>query len=661
MPLGGTYDGGRDAQLCSFHAKDAKGGDVFFQYSLEKKWERKLERELKKVHNKGHKISKFIFITSQNVTGTKMDKLRYQVKNDYGWELIIYEREWLRLQLEEGHRDLADKYLGIPPTSYQGRIMQESEKATIEDKKPLELISNEKYEEAIPLLKISIDKSINNEEIYNALAWCYYMIHDYKNASIYIDSALQIEPQSTKSKSIKGIILAEDGIETNSKPKLLLAKDIFINLIEVRKDWTIYYNLANTFSALGEYEIAKKTYIKSLKYSNKEAIVWKNLGTCYSHLGDHKRELKCMNRALSINPQLSQALISKGITLGVVYEKYADGLKLINSALENDKFLAYHWPIAYYWKAKFLSNLNENRKALNQLEDGLGIAPDNIYLLNLKAQLLSQLWRFDRNYLLKAAEFYESRIRINDGELQSIKELALIYYELGQDDKFLGHALKLINSFAELSNPLSKEDIETINISTTNIICIINNIYMYDGYRETIPLNEYIKYFNNEFAKELDKIFWLFFGSIFAKTCDTIRGSKEWKEISWSCISKQNELSFIELLPLITKRICKKYSDCSKEKRMDIMSEATVNLPYISLLETSREVGYLAGYYGRYYSVSSEEIDDRMDDSIAGPDVGGWYNNVIEIVMSNANDELNILKEEACRILSRELIDLNLI
>ena len=73
MPLGGTYDGGRDAQLCSFHAKDAKGGDVFFQYSLEKKWERKLERELKKVHNKGHKISKFIFITSQNVTGTKMD------------------------------------------------------------------------------------------------------------------------------------------------------------------------------------------------------------------------------------------------------------------------------------------------------------------------------------------------------------------------------------------------------------------------------------------------------------------------------------------------------------------------------------------------------------------------------------------------------------
>ena len=196
-----------------------------------------------------------------------MDKLRYHVKNDYGWELIIYKREWLRLQLEEGHRDLADKYLGITPASYQGRIMQESEKATLQDEKTLELISNEKYEEAIPLLKISIDKSMNKEEIYNALAWCYYMIFDYKNASMYIDSALQIEPQSTKSKSIKGIILAEDGIETNSRLKLLLAKDIFVNLIEVRNDWTIYYKLSQYALCIRRnMKLQKKTYIKSLKY-----------------------------------------------------------------------------------------------------------------------------------------------------------------------------------------------------------------------------------------------------------------------------------------------------------------------------------------------------------------------------------------------------------
>ena len=82
MPLGGNYDGGRDAQLCSFHCKDKYGDEIFFQYSLEKGWEKKLDGELKKVKDKKHKISKFIFVTSQRVTGSKIDMLRDVVKKE---------------------------------------------------------------------------------------------------------------------------------------------------------------------------------------------------------------------------------------------------------------------------------------------------------------------------------------------------------------------------------------------------------------------------------------------------------------------------------------------------------------------------------------------------------------------------------------------------
>jgi hypothetical protein len=281
-------------------------------------------------------------------------------------------------------------------------------------------------------------------------------------------------------------------------------------------------------------------------------------------------------------------------------------------------------------------------------------------LLNLKAQILSRQWRIDRNYLLKAAEFFELRIRMDEGELQSIRELALIYHELGRDDKFLDYALKLINLVAELTHQFSNEDIKTLNINY-NISNLIENIRLYSRYRKFRPINEYINYFDKEFRYELDKIFWLFFGYIFSDTCDTIRKSKEWKELSWNDISKQNELLFIELIPLITKKICKECHDGSKEKRMDMMSETTVNLPYIALLETSRELGYLAGYYGSYYGTSQKEIDDVLDDSIASSNVGNWYNKVIEIVISNANAELNILKKEDCRIFSSELVNLDLI
>ena len=96
--------------------------------------------------------------------------------------------------------------------------------------------------------------------------------------------------------------------------------------------------------------------------------------------------------------------------------------------------------------------------------------------------------------------------------------------------------------------------------------------------------------------------------------------------------------------------------DSSKEKRIDLMTEAIINLPdhrFIRNIERSRlSYRILRSYYG----ISPKEIDDW----VANSDVGSWYNCVIEIVISNAMTEL-YRKEEACRILSRELVDLDLI
>jgi len=314
-----------------------------------------------------------------------------------------------------------------------------------ENKEIGELISKGKYEDAIPKLKSLMNESSDKEKLHNALAWCYYGISNYKEALIHIEMSLELNPQSLNSRSIKGCILAEHGIETKSKTKLLSAKEIFSEIVGVRKNWSSFYNLANTLSALGEYEEAKKMYIKSLKENNKAAETWKNLGSCYFHLGNHKKELVCMDVALSINPRLSEALISKGVTLGVIFKNYIKALNLINSVLENDKKICYRWPTIYYWKAKFLSDLSEKEKALNELEEGLKISPDSIHLLNLKAQILSQLWRIDKDYLAKASDFFEFRTRINEEDLASIRELVLIYRALEKNDKSLSYALELIN------------------------------------------------------------------------------------------------------------------------------------------------------------------------------------------------------------------------
>lgn len=111
-PLGGNYDNGRDAQVKLY--RDKRDYITFFQYSLEKDWEKKLGKELANIQKRSHKIDCYVFVTNQNVTGNKKDFWKQKVKNHYGWELTIHHREWLRTRLEKQYFWLAQKYLGIP-------------------------------------------------------------------------------------------------------------------------------------------------------------------------------------------------------------------------------------------------------------------------------------------------------------------------------------------------------------------------------------------------------------------------------------------------------------------------------------------------------------------------------------------------------------------
>ncbi|WPS87819.1 hypothetical protein SMD22_25800 [Brevibacillus halotolerans] len=112
IPLGGNYDNGRDAQQ-TFYDENNRMKIIFFQFTLESSWEKKLKRELVKLEEKQHVFHKYIFVTSQRVTGSRMDYYKKHIFQKYGWEFNLFEREWLRLMLEEKYPQLASKYLHI--------------------------------------------------------------------------------------------------------------------------------------------------------------------------------------------------------------------------------------------------------------------------------------------------------------------------------------------------------------------------------------------------------------------------------------------------------------------------------------------------------------------------------------------------------------------
>ncbi|MED1795415.1 hypothetical protein P4V54_22390 [Brevibacillus nitrificans] len=72
-----------------------------------------MKREIVKLQEKQHVFHEYVFVTSQRVTGSRIDYYKEIILQQYGWEFKLFEREWLRIILEEKYPQLASKYLQI--------------------------------------------------------------------------------------------------------------------------------------------------------------------------------------------------------------------------------------------------------------------------------------------------------------------------------------------------------------------------------------------------------------------------------------------------------------------------------------------------------------------------------------------------------------------
>src|SRR6266436_1638296 len=115
-------DGGRDAEEFPRQGRGRDGCAAFFQFSLEEDWKSKLRRDARKLANRRSEFSTLVFVTSQKARGVDVDSLKTEFLREYGWTLVVYSREWLRLQLEVAHPDLAERYLGIDVPSSPYRL-----------------------------------------------------------------------------------------------------------------------------------------------------------------------------------------------------------------------------------------------------------------------------------------------------------------------------------------------------------------------------------------------------------------------------------------------------------------------------------------------------------------------------------------------------------
>lgn len=105
-------DHGRDAEETPRPGRSGEGHPAYFQFSIEKDWKAKVRRDARTLEPRKTEFDTFVFVTSQTARGVDTDAFRSEFLQQYGWNLVVYGREWLRFQLEEKHPDLALRHLG---------------------------------------------------------------------------------------------------------------------------------------------------------------------------------------------------------------------------------------------------------------------------------------------------------------------------------------------------------------------------------------------------------------------------------------------------------------------------------------------------------------------------------------------------------------------
>ena len=108
-PHGGMHDRGIDA-LIHVHESNSR---IICQYSTQKTFETKIKSTLHKLKENGERCDELHYVTNREVPYSTARDLIDFTNTQYETQLEIYDREWMRVRLDNDSSDLRKKYLGL--------------------------------------------------------------------------------------------------------------------------------------------------------------------------------------------------------------------------------------------------------------------------------------------------------------------------------------------------------------------------------------------------------------------------------------------------------------------------------------------------------------------------------------------------------------------
>lgn len=499
-------DGGRDAEELPRKGRDRDGCPSFFQFSLEAGWKTKVRKDAAKLHRRGAQFTYLVFVTSRKVRGVDTDQLRAEFRSKYGWTLIVYSREWLRLQLEEANADLSKRYLGIrieaKPTTPSWIVGPRSHGKT--GLKPiLRAIESGAFDRTIDLLRGILDSQPESAVAWQLLAWAEYRLERFDEALLHINRAIKLRGEP-RFELVRACILAEKGIRDQSKPELRLAESLFrAGLSKIGAEGGMaHYNLGNVLSALRKFPEAIKQYRLALRQEKNRPEIWKNLGSAYHESGDHDSEMKCLDRALELDPLLPEALASKAVSFIIDMSKPQEAVPLLEAAYRSQPAIATRWPRFWYWLVTGCVQANNLLQAFKWVEEGLSHQPGSRSLSHLKSNILAKLRDIDAAWASKARAFWMDELAAEAMNFEARKQLARAENAAGNT----ASAWKLVDGCLPLFDFEADISLQDLGLNMEQCLDAVEFLPQYIRFRASFPLSKiWEPTSSKEFSEEMNR------------------------------------------------------------------------------------------------------------------------------------------------------------
>lgn len=326
-----------------------------------------------------------------------------------------------------------------------------------------------------------------------------------------------------------------------------------------------------------------------------QACVWKNLGSVHEKLESLPDALECYEKTLTLDPANPEALLAKGILLIKNGADPAAGATIIADVLNRDDTARAHWGPAWYWAALGFYRGDRALDALRLLEDALAHMPNHGGLLNLKAHILAERWQEEAALQREAEGFFTYRAEVSPKDFRPIEALGRIYLATGRSDE-------LCDLLARFFHDTWRPGIwRTMGGASEDFLAALHHLEVYKRFRGQHPIGDYAQLFSDArypLSADQREALHCSLAEPFGLAFREIYDADPRDEAAYAATFEKQLGRVRSAITRWVSHVASEIGDCPNHTLIDILASLAIACARTALLESSRTMGTLVGFFG---------------------------------------------------------------